>query len=114
MRRALLLYAKLQQIFRTIPILPIIITRQNTDIINQHIKLDPYILGLWLGDGYSNGKEFCTNDKEILDIWYNWCEDNNALIVKRKDNFRYYIKNKDNQQDSGKHYPYKNPLKSKL
>ena len=80
----------------------------------QHIELDPYILGLWLGDGYSNGKEFCTNDKEILDIWYNWCEDNNALIVKRKDNFRYCIKNKDNQQDSGKHYPYKNPLKSKL
>lgn len=80
---------------------------------NKHIELDPYVLGLWIGDGYSNGKEFCTNDKQILDYWYKWCDKNNAVIIKRNDNFRYYVKNKDNNNNDT-YFPNRNPLKEKL
>ena len=80
----------------------------------KNIELDPYVLGLWLGDGYSNGKEFCTNDKEILEYWSSWCEVNNAIIIKRNDKFRYYIKNKDNETENVKANPNRNPLKEKL
>ena len=47
----------------------------------KKVNLDPYILGSWLGDGYSNGKEFCTNDEEILDYWEKWAFENNAKII---------------------------------
>ena len=79
----------------------------------KSVQLDPYILGLWLGDGYSNGKEFCTNDNEILEYWNNWCKNNEAIIVERNDKFRYYIKNINNCNDS-KGNKFKNPLKEKL
>jgi len=79
----------------------------------KYVQLDPYILGLWLGDGYSNGKEFYTNDNEILEYWNNWCINNEAVIIKINDKFRYYIKNINNCDDS-KGNKFKNPLKEKL
>lgn len=32
----------------------------------QKVRLDPYILGAWLGDGHSNGKRFTNIDEECL------------------------------------------------
>lgn len=77
----------------------------------KEIELDPYILGTWLGDGYSNGKEMCSNDTEIIDYWNEWCKNNNAELVKTTNNFRYYIKNIYNSSNTGK---FNNPLKEKL
>lgn len=79
----------------------------------KDVSLDPYILGLWLGDGYSNGKEFCTNDSEILTCWKEWCKKNEAVIIDRNDKFRYYIKNINNCTNS-KYNAFNNPLKEKL
>ena len=76
----------------------------------KDVSLDPYILGLWLGDGYSNGKEFCTNDPEILTCWKEWCKKNEAVIIDRNDKFRYYIKNINNCTNS-KYNAFNNPLK---
>lgn len=36
------------------------------DLSNKKFLIDPYLLGLWLGDGSSNGYIFTTNDKELL------------------------------------------------
>ena len=47
----------------------------------KNIIIDPYLLGLWLGDGYSNGKEFSTNDEEILKYWEKWAFNNQSIVV---------------------------------
>lgn len=33
----------------------------------KSVRIDPYILGIWLGDGYSVGSSFANIDKEIID-----------------------------------------------
>jgi replicative DNA helicase len=40
---------------------------------HQPISIDPYILGLWIGDGSSNGPEFTTADEEIADYIQAYC-----------------------------------------
>ena len=46
----------------------------------QEIKLDPYILGMWLGDGLSTGYGFSSADKEIISAYEEWGKDNDATI----------------------------------
>jgi len=49
----------------------------------KETKLDPYVLGLWLGDGYQNGYRFAINaedDQEILQYLRKWGEENDALF----------------------------------
>ena len=47
----------------------------------RDVKLDPYVLGLWLGDGYQNGRGFAINaeeDIEILQYLKEWGKENDA------------------------------------
>lgn len=49
----------------------------------KDVKLDPYLIGLYLGDGINNGMAFAINadkDHEILDYLINWCKENNCEI----------------------------------
>lgn len=48
---------------------------------HKPVLLDPYILGMWLGDGSSSGYAFATADKELLDKWIEWGADNDATIT---------------------------------
>ena len=48
----------------------------------KEVELDPYILGMWLGDGLSCGYAFATADKELMDKWIEWGVDNDATIKK--------------------------------
>ena len=48
----------------------------------EEVALDPYILGMWLGDGLSSGYAFVTADKELLEKWIEWGADNDATIKK--------------------------------
>jgi hypothetical protein len=47
----------------------------------QNISLDPYLLGLWLGDGTHSDPVIASNDEEIKNYIVNWCENNNAELV---------------------------------
>lgn len=47
----------------------------------QNISLDPYLLGLWLGDGTHSEPVIASNDEEIKNYIVNWCENNNAELV---------------------------------
>ena len=47
----------------------------------QDIIIDPYILGTWLGDGYSDGSGISGKDKEIIEKWMEWCENNDGELV---------------------------------
>ena len=44
--------------------------------------MDPYLLGMWLGDGLSSGIGFALNyktDFETLAYWEKWAENNGGL-----------------------------------
>ena len=54
----------------------------NIDIDRHNdLFIDPYILGLWLGDGFTNHASICTIDKEIIDSIQDYA-DNNGMHVK--------------------------------
>ena len=38
----------------------------------QQLPIDPYVFGLWLGDGNSHTNRFTTMDQEILEAFKNW------------------------------------------
>jgi hypothetical protein len=49
----------------------------------QKVELDPYVLGLWLGDGYQSGYGFAINSKddpEILEYLEKWGETNDVTF----------------------------------
>ena len=51
----------------------------------KEVEMDPYLLGMWLGDGLSDGTGFSLNyktDFETLDYWEKWAEENGAIISK--------------------------------
>jgi len=58
----------------------------------QEVHLDPYILGMWLGDGMTRGDGFSTNDIPLLRRWIDWCS-NNDLEVTHGRPFGYDIRN---------------------
>lgn len=47
----------------------------------QKVEFDPYILGSWLGDGYSDGSGISSNDVPIVKKWMEWCKNNDAELV---------------------------------
>uniref|UniRef100_A0A6C0E1A4 DNA-directed RNA polymerase n=1 Tax=viral metagenome TaxID=1070528 RepID=A0A6C0E1A4_9ZZZZ len=63
---------------------------------HKDVEIDPYILGMWLGDGTKNGQTFVTMDKELLDYWKKWADKNNMDINKYSDgtNIHYSIRKK--------------------
>lgn len=40
------------------------------DLPDQPLPLDPYLLGLWLGDGASHNGRISTADQQIIDAWH--------------------------------------------
>ena len=50
----------------------------------QHVDVDPYMIGLWIGDGINNGMEFAADgdaDPEIIHYLIDWCNKNDAELV---------------------------------
>lgn len=84
------------------------------EYLNDCIDLDPYILGIWLGDGTSKDPEICVNeslDYEISNYIHKYVKNNNLKLTIRNDKKSkcllniYYIKGQKNG---------KNPFYSKL
>lgn len=51
----------------------------------KKIDIDPYILGMWLGDGDSDMLRFTTADIEIVDYLLEYCDENNYHLRKEKE-----------------------------
>ena len=66
----------------------------------KEVVLDPYILGMWLGDGLSCGYGFITADFELRDKWIEWGVDNDATIKKGL-KYKYTISSTINNTQSG-------------
>lgn len=61
------------------------------------VPIDPYLMGLWLGDGINDGMSFAVNseaDPEILTYLLDWCEQNNAEIV-HDETYRFRIRRRE-------------------
>jgi len=56
---------------------------------NRNVEIDPYLLGLWLGDGNSNGNGFASNDVEIIQYFIDWANKNKMFIVHQD---KYFFK----------------------
>jgi DNA topoisomerase II len=60
----------------------------------QQVDLDPYILGMWLGDGFQDGYAFSSEDPELINSWLIWARKNDAEILHtRKDVWQIRRKN---------------------
>lgn len=78
----------------------------------QIVDLDPYILGLWLGDGIHTTTEFATNDKEILDYLEEWCSLNNGKLSSVTNNkYKYRISQNVCEDNSRRENPLSTLLK---
>jgi P4 family phage/plasmid primase-like protien len=53
------------------------------DFSEKPIKMDPYMLGCWIGDGHSNGAAITTMDPEIVDYWSTNLPDNHQLNLRQ-------------------------------
>jgi len=58
--------------------------------MNDDVDLDPYMLGMWLGDGTTHGASITNIDQEIIDYIYDYARQNNLKVTKIQD-CRYYI-----------------------
>ena len=68
----------------------------------KDVEMDPYLLGLWLGDGLSTGTGFALNyktDFETLAYWENWAQENEAIITKGQ-RYDFSIASKKNKEAS--------------
>lgn len=61
------------------------------DYTEKNVTIDPYILGLWLGDGTHTQPVIASNDKEIIDYINNWCSYNDGELVK-EGRYKYRIR----------------------
>jgi len=72
------------------------------DAINwgkKEVEMDPYLLGMWLGDGLSDGTGFALNyktDHETLSYWEKWGHENGAIITKGE-RYNFSIASKKNK-----------------
>ena len=65
----------------------------------KEVEMDPYLLGMWLGDGLSDGTGFALNykkDTETLAYWENWAQENGAIITKNE-RYKFLIVSKKNK-----------------
>jgi superfamily II DNA or RNA helicase len=62
------------------------------DFPEKKVDVDPYIIGLWLGDGSSNGYTFTTNNHQILKYLFQKLPEYN-IYLEYYSKFDYRIKN---------------------
>ena len=66
----------------------------------KDVEMDPYLLGMWLGDGLSDGSGFALNyktDFETLAYWENWAQENGAIITKGE-RYKFSVVSKKNKE----------------
>lgn len=64
-----------------------------TNYEKKDVVMDPYLLGLWLGDGTNTNSVFASNDYEIQKFLFDWCQKNDAELV-HVENYAFRIRRK--------------------
>ena len=79
------------------------VRNQNVNWTYQPVVLDPYVLGLWLGDGYQTGYSYACyeeKDPEIIEYLTKWCNNNDANLTKIN-NYQYNFSSKSHRGKKG-------------
>lgn len=78
----------------------------NVPILWEHkeVPIDPYIFGLWLGDGDHNGHGFSSMDEEVVKEFVIWGNDNGIDIIhntngKDHENYHYLFIRKNGKEN---------------
>lgn len=61
---------------------------------HKDVHVDPYLMGLWIGDGINNGMDFACNpewDPEIVNYILNWCDRNGSELI-HDDAYRFRVR----------------------
>lgn len=82
---------------------------EQIEFIEQNIDIDPYYLGLWLGDGSSHRTTITTADSEIINYCNEYAWSLNLLVTTDKKPF-----NKSVSINIKKNHTFLNPLKEKF
>jgi hypothetical protein len=64
---------------------------------NKEVPLDPYLMGLWVGDGINDAMSFSINpeaDPEIIQYLLKWCEENQAELI-HDEAYRFRIRRRE-------------------
>lgn len=64
----------------------------SVDFNDKNVPIEPYWLGLWLGDGSKHNTSITTADFEIVDYLDDFCKKNNLELIKNKDSYNYLCK----------------------
>lgn len=67
------------------------IYRNGWELKEQEHVLDPYFLGLWLGDGYSRDSSITNIDNEILDYIKEVCNKFSLFLKRKSDGISYHL-----------------------
>jgi replicative DNA helicase len=59
--------------------------KTSVEFKHKNTPIDPYFLGLWLGDGKSDGSSIYTQDKEVVDYIYSYAKELGATVTVLKD-----------------------------
>jgi replicative DNA helicase len=62
---------------------------QSIDWPKQNVPIDPYIFGMWLGDGNSNGRGFSSADHELVKQWVKYADTIGIEVVHYKNSVGY-------------------------
>ena len=78
------------------------IFRTAVDFPTQKVNIDPYLLGVWLGDGTSATSEFTNTDEEILTFLQQYSDDNDMVFAKKSKSSKCEYRISSNEGTKGK------------
>ena len=67
----------------------------------KNVPLDPYLMGVYIGDGINDGMSFAINapsDPEILEYILQWAEEHNCEVV-HDDIYRFRVRRRENKNN---------------
>jgi replicative DNA helicase len=79
----------------------------------KKVKIDPYFLGVWLGDGMKEIPSVCNIDKEVIDSVYKIAAKRNLAVRNHEDDYHIYSEENKKKQP-GRYSLSKNTLKNDL
>jgi len=85
--------------------------RTGVEFEKKEVPFDPYMLGLWLGDGTSLQPAITNIDKEILDYIYQYAEQNNYGVSVSSDGITYRFKTEEKTKGCNKFINFLNDYK---
>lgn len=85
--------------------------RSGVEFKEKEVKIDPYVLGCWLGDGTSSNASITNIEQEVKDAYFDEAKKRNLFIFSKSNNITFAITN-DITSESIKNNSFYDDLKS--